>query len=192
MLGTWVIAPILFNMVFSLLSLLGLASFFAGPCKRQRLAFWIFLIGFSPISAAVLIDPTVPFWSYLALASANLAATYVFGHRVIQGRSLLLAHFVEAAHEGPPLSSMFLRYLKRQCLVWTGIGIITVGFSVTALVSSETRSVINHILLAVLAFQVIWFCTSHLLAQIWYGHLERWQVTLLHMMWRETWSKLKI
>ena len=76
--------------------------------------------------------------------------------------------------------------------MWTGLGIMTMAFSVTAMVSSEARNAINHVLLAVLTFQVIWFCTSHLFAQIWYGRPERWQVTLLHMTRRETWSNLEI
>ncbi len=192
LLVAWVLAPALFNLLFGFLSLLGLSSFFAGPCKRERLAFWVFFVGLALISAAVLIEPSVPFWPYLALTNGNLAVAYVFSHRVIQGRTSFLAHFVEVAHEGPPMSRVFLRYLRRQCFIWIGFSTTTVMLSITAMVSSEARGVIDLSLWALLAIQVIWFCSSHLFAQIWYGRQERWQVTLLHMMRHETWSKLKI
>lgn len=129
---------------------------------------------------------------YLAVVSANLMVAYVFGNNLLRGRSTVLLQFVKIAHLGPEPSREFANYLWQQCVIWSGVSLLSAALAGVALVSDVNRIFAGQCLIGLFLIQAIWFILSHEIARWRFGRTETWLGSLQLIMQRSLWEKLEI
>ncbi|MEP2716524.1 hypothetical protein [Pseudophaeobacter sp.] len=180
------------NAVFILFTLHVFSLFLRDICGLHRARLILLGIG-GPLG--VLLSfwwPELQFVPYLAVIAINLSMAYVFGHNLLRGQPSILLQFVTFAHLGPNPSCEFTAYLRQQCAVWLGVGLLSAGLGILALVAEPLRALAGIILVTLLVAQALWFVISHEIARVRFKRPETWQRSMSLIMRRDTWKKLDI
>lgn len=192
LISCWLFGSPLLNAVFILFTLQVFSLFLRDVCGLQRARLILLGVG-GPLGVLLSFwRPELQFVPYLAIIAINLSMIYVFGHNLLRGRPSILLQFVTSAHLGPNPSCEFTAYLRQQCAVWMGIGLLSAGLGVIALVAEPLRAFAGIVLVTLLVAQALWFIVSHEIARVRFKRPETWQRSMSLIMQRDTWKKLDI
>ena len=187
----WFTFPVLFNALFGLLIVRGFSMFLSHSGVSRGMALAFLVLGGCAVLIAIYFRPKIPLWPYLAIVSANVIVAYVFGNRLLRGKSSFLVEFVRQAHRGPEVSDEFGAFLDRQCMVWLLFAVASFAAGCVALVAEPLRPVANTGLGILVFAQIAWFAGSHKFAQHKYDRPENWRTSLRLMSNRKTWQNVE-
>lgn len=192
LLSCWLFASPVLNAVFILFTLHAFSRFLSEVCALHRAR--VILLGLGVPMGLVLPFwmPNLQFVPYFAILAINLSMAYVFGHNLLRRRPSVLLQFVTLVHLGPSPSAAFSAYLKQQCGLWFGVGLVSSGVASLALVLEPLRPLASTFLITLLVAQALWFGISHKIARLRYNRPETWQRSMSLIIRRGTWEKLDI
>lgn len=115
---------------------------------------------------------------YLFVLPANLLVAWIFGRSFLMGRQPILLDLIRIMDLHPVEDPRFVRFVRGQCLLWTGIGLTTALIALACLLWVVQAPWLAWVLTGVALGQLAWLPISHFYAAARYHRPETFRDTL--------------
>lgn len=141
------------------------------------------------LAGPLLWQPSLAYMPYLAIVPANLALAWIFLRGLLPGHRPVLLRIVEATGLAPADNPGFVRFVARQCLLWSALAFATATLALASMIQGPSQPWLPAALAVLIVVQIVWFAASHHYASRRFGRPETWRDTLRTMARPALWLK---